>query len=62
MNMLAIILLQADCMLDLNIHQNLNYSKTKPTMPVLTLGGGYIPVLGGNITMPSIIYGMQQLT
>ena len=27
----------------------------------LALGGSYIPVLGGNITMPSIVYGMQQL-
>ena len=41
--------------------QNENYSKTKLPMPVLALGGAYIPVLGGNITMPSIIYGMQQL-
>ncbi len=41
--------------------QNMNYSKTKLTMPVLAMGGGYIPVLGGNITMPSIAYGMQQL-
>ena len=69
MNMLAIILLQAECVLDLSIIrafpqdaiQNMNYSKTKLTMPVLAMGGGYIPVLGGNITMPSIIYGMQQL-
>jgi pimeloyl-ACP methyl ester carboxylesterase len=41
--------------------QNENYSKIKLPMPVLALGGAYIPVLGGNITMPSIIYGMQQL-
>jgi pimeloyl-ACP methyl ester carboxylesterase len=41
--------------------QNQNYSKTKLPMPVLALGGSYIPVLGGNITVPSIIYGMQQL-
>jgi pimeloyl-ACP methyl ester carboxylesterase len=41
--------------------QNENYSKTKLPMPVLALGGAYIPVLGGNITMSSIIYGMQQL-
>jgi pimeloyl-ACP methyl ester carboxylesterase len=41
--------------------QNQNYSKTKLPMPVLALGGGYLPVLGGNISMPSIIYGMQQL-
>ena len=41
--------------------QNENYSKTKLTMPVLALGGGYIPVFGGNITMPSIIYGMKIL-
>lgn len=41
--------------------QNLNYSKTKLTMPVLALGGSFIPVLGGNITMPSIIYGMKIL-
>ena len=41
--------------------QNQNYSKTKLTMPVLAIGGGYIPTFGGNITMPSIVYGMQQL-
>jgi pimeloyl-ACP methyl ester carboxylesterase len=41
--------------------QNQNYSKTKLTMPVLAVGAGYIPVLGGNITMPSIVYGMKIL-
>jgi pimeloyl-ACP methyl ester carboxylesterase len=41
--------------------QNMNYSKTKLTMPVLALGGGYIPTFGGNITMPTIIYGMNIL-
>ena len=41
--------------------QNQNYSKTTLTMPVLALGGAFIPVLGGNITMPSIIYGMKIL-
>ena len=41
--------------------QNMNYSKTKLTMPVLALGGGYIPTFGGNITMPTIIYGMKTL-
>jgi pimeloyl-ACP methyl ester carboxylesterase len=41
--------------------QNENYSKTKLTMPVLALGAGYIPVFGGNITMPSIVYGMKIL-
>jgi pimeloyl-ACP methyl ester carboxylesterase len=41
--------------------QNQNYSKTKLTMPVLALGGGYIPTFGGNITMPTIIYGMKIL-
>ena len=30
-------------------------------MPVLALGGGYIPTFGGNITMPTIIYGMKIL-
>ena len=30
-------------------------------MPVLALEGGYIPVFGGNITMPTIEYGMKQL-
>jgi pimeloyl-ACP methyl ester carboxylesterase len=44
-----------------NAIQNQNYSQTKLTMPVLALGARYIPVLGGNITMPTIIYGMQQL-
>jgi pimeloyl-ACP methyl ester carboxylesterase len=41
--------------------QNMNYSRIKLTMPVLALGGGYIPTFGGNITMPTIVYGMQQL-
>jgi pimeloyl-ACP methyl ester carboxylesterase len=41
--------------------QNQNYSKTKITMPVLTLQGGYIPVFGGNVTMSSIEYGMKIL-
>jgi pimeloyl-ACP methyl ester carboxylesterase len=41
--------------------QNQNYSKTKLTMPVLALQGGYIPVLGGNITMSAVINGMKQL-
>ena len=41
--------------------QNMNYSKTKLTMPVLALGGGYIPTFGGNITMPTIIYAMKIL-
>ena len=40
--------------------QNQNYSKTKLPMPVLALGAGYTK-LGGNITMPSIIYGMKIL-
>lgn len=26
-------------------------------MPVLGLGGGYTPAFGGNITIPSIVYG-----
>ena len=30
-------------------------------MPVLALGAGYTPRIGGNITMPSIIYGMKIL-
>src|ERR671927_1580940 len=41
--------------------ENMNYSKTKLTMSVLALGGGYIPTFGGNITMPTIIYGMKLL-
>jgi pimeloyl-ACP methyl ester carboxylesterase len=41
--------------------QNLNYSKTNLTMPVLGLGGGYTPAFGGNVTMPSVVYGMQKL-
>ncbi|HZB64667.1 MAG TPA: alpha/beta hydrolase [Nitrososphaeraceae archaeon] len=41
--------------------QNINYSNTKLTMPVLALGAGYIPAFGGNITMPTIVYGMQKL-
>jgi pimeloyl-ACP methyl ester carboxylesterase len=41
--------------------QNMNHSNTKLTMPVLALGGGYIPTVGGNITMPSTIYAMNIL-
>jgi pimeloyl-ACP methyl ester carboxylesterase len=41
--------------------QNQNYSRTKLTMPVLALGGQYIPTLGGNIAMPTVIYGMKIL-
>jgi pimeloyl-ACP methyl ester carboxylesterase len=41
--------------------QNQNYSKTKLTMPVLAVGGGYIPVIGANITMPIAEYGMKIL-
>ncbi|HVD35980.1 MAG TPA: alpha/beta hydrolase, partial [Nitrososphaeraceae archaeon] len=41
--------------------QNMNYSKTNLTMPVLALGAGYIPTFGGNITMPTVIYGMKLL-
>ena len=41
--------------------QNMNYSKTNLTMPVLALGAGYIPTFGGNITMPIVIYGMEKL-
>ena len=40
--------------------QNLNYSKTKLTMPVLALGAGYYK-FAANITMPFTIYGMQQV-
>jgi pimeloyl-ACP methyl ester carboxylesterase len=40
--------------------QNMNYSKTKLTMPVLALGGGYDPAFGGNLTMPIIAYSMKQ--
>jgi pimeloyl-ACP methyl ester carboxylesterase len=42
--------------------QNMNYSKTNLTMPVLALGAGYIPTFGGNITMPTVIYGMKILS
>jgi pimeloyl-ACP methyl ester carboxylesterase len=41
--------------------QNMNYSKTKLPMPVLALGAGNIPALGGNVTMPSVISGMKIL-
>ena len=41
--------------------QNMNYSKTKLTMPVLGLGGVYTPAFGGNVTMPSVVYGMKIL-
>jgi pimeloyl-ACP methyl ester carboxylesterase len=45
----------------LNEIQNMNYSKTELTMPVLALGGGYTPAFGGNVTMISAEYGMKML-
>ena len=42
-------------------NQNMNYSKTNLTMPVLALGGGYIPTFGRNISMPTITYAMKIL-
>jgi pimeloyl-ACP methyl ester carboxylesterase len=41
--------------------QNMNYSKSNLTMPVLAMGAGYIPAFGGNIPMQSIVYGMRML-
>jgi pimeloyl-ACP methyl ester carboxylesterase len=41
--------------------QNENYSKTKLTMPVLAFGAGYIPILGGDVTINYALYGMQKL-
>jgi hypothetical protein len=35
--------------------------KTKLTMPVLPLGGRYIPLLGGKITMSAAEYGIKIL-
>jgi pimeloyl-ACP methyl ester carboxylesterase len=40
--------------------QNLNYSKTKLTMPVLAIGAGYHKY-EGNVTLPLNIYSMKQL-
>ena len=39
----------------------MNYSKTKLTIPVLALTGGFTPSFGGNVTMNSVLYGMQQV-
>ena len=69
MNMLAIILLPGGMRAGFEYYraipqdeiQNQNYSKTKLPMPVLAVGGGYIPTFGGNITMPTVIYGMKIL-
>jgi len=41
--------------------QNVNYSKTKLTMPVLAIGAEYIPAFGGNVTINYAQYGMQAL-
>ena len=27
----------------------------------MALGGGYIPAFGGNVTMPSVVYGMKMV-
>ncbi len=40
--------------------QNLNYSKTKLTMPVLALRAGYHKY-EGNVTVPLNIYSMEKL-
>jgi pimeloyl-ACP methyl ester carboxylesterase len=44
-----------------NAIQNMNYSKTKLTMPVLGIGGAYTPGFGGNVTMHTVVYGMKML-
>ena len=41
--------------------QNMNYSKTKLTMPILAVGAGYIPAFGGDVTINYALYGMQKL-
>lgn len=41
--------------------ENLNYSKTKLTMPVLAVGSGYVPILGGNVTFNIALYAMHAL-
>lgn len=41
--------------------QNVNYSKTNLTMPVLAVGAGYIPSFGGNVTINYAFYGMHAL-
>ena len=69
MNMLVIIPLQGGMRAGFesyravpqDVIQNQNYSKTNLTMPVLAIGAGYSPILGGNVTMPAVIYGMKQL-
>ena len=42
------------------MHAGFEYYRASHRMPVLALGG-YILTLGGNITMPTIIYGMKIL-
>ena len=41
--------------------QNVNYSKTNLTRPVLAVGAGYIPSFGGNVTINYAFYGMHAL-
>ena len=41
--------------------ENMNYSKTKLAMPVLVVGGRYIPAFGGNVTINYALYGMNAL-
>ena len=69
MNMLPIILLQAECVLDLSIIEPFHKMQFKIkiiqrlSLPcqVLAMGAGYIPALGGKIPMQSIVYGMKIL-
>jgi pimeloyl-ACP methyl ester carboxylesterase len=41
--------------------ENLNYSKTKLTMPVLAVYGSYYPAFGGNVTINPALYSMKAL-
>jgi hypothetical protein len=70
-NLLAIVLLQAECVCDgfnyfrgfsQDAIQNLNYSKTNLlTTPVLAVGEGYIPAFGGDVTINYAFYGLHAL-
>ena len=69
-NMLAVTLLQEECVRDLSTIGLFLRTRFKIRIiqrrsfqcRVLAVGAGYIPALGGNITMQTVVYGMKIFT
>jgi hypothetical protein len=69
MNLLAIILLQVECVMDLTISEHSHKMQFKTRIIqrlsllclVLAVGAGYIPAFGGNVTINYALYGINTL-